>query len=555
MHKLTRRKTTLFLVAIFLLALGLRVWGIGFGLPYPYHPDERGHVAEAARMGVARTIEPTTFAWPPFYAYILMVEYAIFLIAMRLSGQPFEVIIKQISFDPSPLYLLGRTTSALLGALTVLVAYALGKRAFNWLTGLMAAWFVGVGFLLVRESHYAVNDALLTFLSTSSIWGCILVASKGRRQDYILAGITAGLAFATKYTAVFLVVPLILAHMVSSKGIKRSLSWLKLKDLFLGGMAFLSSAIIGSPYFLLKPGKVWQDVIGSIYVYGQQGFEGWQLDTAGGYLFYLKTLWWGTGPYLAILAILGLGITFIKKPKVAFVLVSYPLLLYLFMGAQKMYFARFILPAIPPLLVLASGTLHTIVRKLARRYIHSNSAIFLGASLLVCSMLVSIPTLVDSLRYDFLLSQADTRTIAKEWIEQNIPQGAKIATDWPHHTPSLSTVERPQPNSLRTYKVLTVGGHGLSDYEIEYYKSQGFEYLIASSFIYNIPLADGKKNAQRQAFYASLDRELILVQEFKPYQGDQEPPFIFDEVYGPAVSLWKRERPGPILKVYRVNER
>ena len=30
-------------------------------------------------------------------------------------------------------------------------------------------------------------------------------------------------------------------------------------------------------------------------------------------------------------------------------------------------------------------------------------------------------------------------------------------------------------------------------------------------------------------------------------------PFIFDEIYGPAVSLWQRERPGPVLKIYAVN--
>lgn len=30
------------------------------------------------------------------------------------------------------------------------------------------------------------------------------------------------------------------------------------------------------------------------------------------------------------------------------------------------------------------------------------------------------------------------------------------------------------------------------------------------------------------------------------------PPFIFDEIYGSEVSLWQRERPGPTIKVCRV---
>ena len=553
MRQLTNRKILFILATIFFLALGLRIWGIGFGLPYPYHPDERGHVVEAARMGAAYGIEPATFAWPPFYAYVLMFEDAIFVLVMRLSGQlqSFGDIVKQISFDPSPLYLLGRATSALFGALTVLVAYALGKESFNRRTGLIAAWFVAVGFLLVRESHYAVNDALLTFLSTLSIWGCTLVASKGRMRDYVLAGIAAGFAFATKYTAAFLVMPLVLGHMVSPDGIKGNLSGSKLKYLLLGGLAFVFSAVAGSPYLLLKPGKVFQDVMGSIYTYGQQGFEGWQLDPAGGYLFYLKSLWWGLGIGLSVLAILGLASAFLRKPRIATVLASYPVLLYLFMGEQQMYFARFILPAIPPLLVLCAHAVDTIVEKMTLRYFRLNPA-FLWFFLFGCAMLVSFQPSIDSLRYDFLLSQSDTRTIAKEWIEQTIPQGAKIAMDWPHHTPFLSTAQRPEPNSLRTFDVQTIGGHGLSDHDLQYYKSQGFQYLIASSFIYDIPLTDSEKNSQRKTFYASLDRELTLMQEFKPYQGDQGPSFIFDEIYGPAVSLWQRERPGPILKIYQL---
>ena len=89
---------------------------------------------------------------------------------------------------------------------------------------------------------------------------------------------------------------------------------------------------------------------------------------------------------------------------------------------------------------------------------------------------------------------------------------------------------------------------------MQWYREQGFDYLIASSFIYRIPLVDRERDAERQAFYASLDQELELVQEFRPYQGDTEPPFIFDEIYGPAVSLWQRERPGPTIKIYRIGD-
>ena len=43
-----------------------------------------------------------------------------------------------------------------------------------------------------------------------------------------------------------------------------------------------------------------------------------------------------------------------------------------------------------------------------------------------------------------------------------------------------------------------------------------------------------------------------LAGKFSPGEGNIEPPFIFDEIYGPWISLWHRERPGPVLKIYRV---
>ena len=42
----------LMLLGLVLLALALRLWGIGFGLPRTYHPDEPAHVLQA--LAVAR---------------------------------------------------------------------------------------------------------------------------------------------------------------------------------------------------------------------------------------------------------------------------------------------------------------------------------------------------------------------------------------------------------------------------------------------------------------------------------------------------------------------
>ena len=38
-------------LAIFVLALALRLWGIGFGLPELFHPDEPAYVLQALAVG------------------------------------------------------------------------------------------------------------------------------------------------------------------------------------------------------------------------------------------------------------------------------------------------------------------------------------------------------------------------------------------------------------------------------------------------------------------------------------------------------------------------
>src|SRR5688572_23346888 len=75
----------LLLPAVFILALGLRLWGITFGLPDLYHPDEPQHVLQA--LAVARGLPGgLTFGNPPLYKYLLLAEYAAVYGFGRLDG-------------------------------------------------------------------------------------------------------------------------------------------------------------------------------------------------------------------------------------------------------------------------------------------------------------------------------------------------------------------------------------------------------------------------------------------------------------------------------------
>src|ERR1700730_14895481 len=57
----------------FVVALGARGWGNGFGFPDLLHPDEPAYVLQA--LAVARGLpDGLTFANPPLYKYVLLGE-------------------------------------------------------------------------------------------------------------------------------------------------------------------------------------------------------------------------------------------------------------------------------------------------------------------------------------------------------------------------------------------------------------------------------------------------------------------------------------------------
>ena len=112
---------------------------------------------------------------------------------------------------------LARVTSAVLGAgaclLTALAAMRLWPGIGGAWAGLAAGLILALAPLEVHLSHYAVNDAPASFVMAA----CLLVGVRALMApsglDFLLAGLLAGLAAATKYNfGVVLVLPLVAAR-------------------------------------------------------------------------------------------------------------------------------------------------------------------------------------------------------------------------------------------------------------------------------------------------------------------------------------------------------
>lgn len=542
------------LVGILLLALILRLWGISFGLPYAYHIDELPYVRTALKLGSGVLSNPPYD--PTGFANILFVEYGALYAMGRFSGifesaEDFEVLYRS---DPTVFLLLSRLTSVLLGTATVLAMYVLGKRARSRTTGVIAAALLSTTFLHVRDSHYGTPDIAMTFFVTLCVTQCLSALDGRKMRQLLFAGVAGGFAAAMKWTALPVIVPLLWTGIVTSGlASERAVETRRVKMLPAGIIGFGIGAAIGSPQIVLNPAPYWSKLSAEFGTAKAPGFMGiWQVDTVPGWLFYAKTLMYGLSVVLLVLAICGLLSHILlllrTRNQVSILLLSFPLIYYLLMGLTRHYFARYALPMIPFLILFASEAI-TVASAVIVKEQRLPRAVFA-----LLGITAIIQPLSQSIRHDFLLARQDTRTLAKAWVEENIPSGTKIAVDWPVHGPPLSTLESQLPSSTRVYEVLVmdVDSTGLSDHPIGWYREQGYDYLIASSFIYSIPLVHENWDAERRAFYASLDDELGLIQSFYPNGDNGEPPFIFNEIYGPAIALWQRERPGPVIKIYWV---
>ncbi len=165
-------KTFWTLAAILLLAFGLRIWGISFGLPYLYHADEPIVVNHALAYG-SGDLNPHFFNIPPLVSYLLFGVYGVYFLMGRAAGMFHSVADFESLFyaNPASFYLLARLIfGVLMGTATVYALYRLVKKHFGNEKGLTAAFFMAVCFLHVSNSHYVYADIPLLLVMLAAFF-------------------------------------------------------------------------------------------------------------------------------------------------------------------------------------------------------------------------------------------------------------------------------------------------------------------------------------------------------------------------------------------------
>ena len=195
---------------ILLIAAIVRVWGLRFGLPHTNARPDETIIIDVALEFLRGNFRPSFYDYPWLYMWALAALYLGYYAWGRAAGvfRSLADVLASWKVNWTPFFLIPRALSAIVGALTVWPVFRIARRIWDDTTALVAALFMALAFLHVRDSHYATTDVMMTFLLTLSMSFLIDAHATKRTRDFVIGGLIGGLAAATKYNAVLLIVPL-----------------------------------------------------------------------------------------------------------------------------------------------------------------------------------------------------------------------------------------------------------------------------------------------------------------------------------------------------------
>lgn len=412
---MTSSSARLLLIALVLVAFGLRIFGLQYGLPSVYNPDEVAIMARALSFAKG-TLNPHNFLYPTLYFYVLFGWVGAYLAFVWLSGGVSSVgALQQLYFtDPTGIYTAGRLLGALLGTLCVPAIYRLGRQLFGLPVGLAAAAFLAVAPLAVRDSHYVKHDIPATLAVIVAMVAIARVWPRGvedpGRSDGLVAGAACGVAFSTHYYCVFLALPL--AWAIAQRW--RPLGWrIVARHLFTAG--FVSAVVFFalSPFILFEPITAWRDITANRAIVIDRAVQAGAFAPATRYA---EILWTDSaGKAIVALGAAGAGLMLVVAPARAVLLLAFPVAFFAFI-TNTAPASRYLNPILPFVALLAAWTLHYVAGSMRA----GRTAVAVAVA--TCCV---IP-FIDSVRSGLFFRTPDTRAIAEQFIESRIPAGASI---------------------------------------------------------------------------------------------------------------------------------
>jgi len=429
----------LFLLVL-IIGAGIRIWGISWGLPQEFHPDEPLVVPRAIGTVTTGDWNPHYFLVPSLQTEIISIVYNLVYLGGRISGDfnnPADFGEWSAS-NYGTLYLFGRGLSVFFGLLTLagtifLTGLILKRRNEaadgnvlpEWIS-IFSGLIIALSPLTITASRHITPDIPMLAFYVWAVYFMLRAVHSGSARTLALAGFIAGLAVSSKYSAGILLLPLFISAWQTGRiSGKLNLGQLYIAPIFTMLLGFL----VGTPWMLLDSSTFLEH----LFIQYRQQHEG-HLGMEQSGLTALNMLWdfvTNEGFGFLILAIAGI-ISGFKLLRREWWIILPLLAIYLFeVSRWQVYADRYLLPAIPLLAVFAGFGLISILGIFRKR-------VLMNVISAIIILLVLVPPMFVSISQSRRLLLPDTRTLALGWVEGNIPEGSLI----------LLEIGGPQPADL-----------------------------------------------------------------------------------------------------------
>lgn len=476
------------IILIVAVAFSIRCYGLNFGLPGYFHPDETPKINAISRMITAGNLNPKYFLHPSLLLYSTLGMYKLF----DLFGYSGEIhVVGRLA---------GRTVSMLAGTGTIFVLFLVGRRLFTPFVGLLAAAMLAVFPLHITSSRYLKEDALMTFLAMLVALMVIKAVQTGKGKHLFFGAAFAGLAFGTKYTGCLTAMFVAAAPWLRSRSIAPDPKLFKAA--FLSGGIFILFFLIATPYSVLD----FPTFLGGISNERKHMIRGHTVAIDAWSQLWMYHLWRsifpGAGLFPCVVAMLGLGLAAYRRRWEDLFIVGGLLLFYLPAEWVKAKPApqpeRYIFPCLPFVALLAAESVRVVANSQLRKIVP------VLALALVSFPVVKSVGLAREIRYD-------TRQQMADWMSKHLPHGSRVLVDWQPYAPAFHKGE---------FKVgMFPSGKMIQSLNPNWLKTSGNDYLVLSSLVYNRFFKQPKGDGARRSVLRRAFTEVPIIKQIRPKSG------------------------------------
>lgn len=524
-----KTKRLLFLFIIF-FSIYLRLPGIYNGLPYILNLDESSTFLKVVSLFKDffkfKSLEPSLFNY-------------LSAVVLFINSWTFDTnsILNILEVKPGSLYISLRLLSVIFGVGSVVLVYLTGLM-FGSLVGIIASGLIAVSLLHIKFSQLFLPYSALAFFSLLNTYSLIKVLmDKDKNSKMTLPFVFSFICSSINYFGLLNYVSVLMVM-----AIKKDFSALKKFWLVsLISYLFINPQVVLNLPMLLKNGV-------TDYINGYFSYHG------SSYLLYgCSSLLQGAGP----IAWLSIFLLFFckedyDKNSLKF-LFSLPLIYLAVLGFFHVTSIGYGVILIP-YICLACGLVFNYFYK--RRIDDSSKFIFI----LLLLIAFWIP-LKYTFKYKKIMSLSDTRVIATEWIEENASGNVKIVWDKNSVQPrwydayNKADLEKlvSDPYLVTDKRKFLINPELLKrDRWLKLLKKK-VDYVIVDNVEYEKCLREPGHKIEKRYYKGILKLKPYLT--FSPYFIENEKiakQGLIEELYSPFLSLWQRERPGPIIKIYEM---